>query len=326
MVSFAGEERHLMASPLEPDLSIELAPRKRLILKNPVMVASGIFGYGEEYAELIDIQKLGAVVSKGVTLKPRSGNPQPRLVETPAGLLNSIGLENIGLETLIREKAPLWACWQVPVLVNIAGQSPEEYAELARRLDGVPGVGGLEVNLGCPNLSGGGMEFGADPDLAAKVTEEVAAQTSLPIIVKLSPNVTDIVGIAKAVVASGADALTLANTVRAMAIDLKMRRPALGGIFGGLSGPAIKPIALYLIYRVAQEVEVPLIGCGGISTAEDALEFILAGASAIQVGTAILSNPSAPLEILEGIRNFLKREGIERLSLLVGAANREEDG
>ena len=314
-----------MASPLEPDLSVELAPRKGLVLSNPVMVASGTFGYGEEYAELIDIQKLGAIVSKGVTLKPRSGNPQPRLVETPAGLLNSIGLENIGLEALIREKAPLWAGWRVPVLVNVAGQSVEEYAELARRLDGVPGVSGLEVNLGCPNLPGGGMEFGTDPNMAAKVTEEVAAQTSLPIIVKLSPNVTDIVSIAQGVVAAGADALTLANTVRAMAIDLKKRRPALGGVFGGLSGPAIKPIALYLIYRVAQEVEVPLIGCGGISTAEDALEFILAGASAIQVGTAILSNPSAPLEILEGIRNFLKREGIERLSLLVGAANWERD-
>lgn len=312
----------MVANPLEPDLSVELAPRKGLVLSNPVMVASGTFGYGEEYAELIDIQRLGAIISKGVTLEPRSGNPQPRLVETPAGLLNSIGLENIGLEALIREKAPLWAGWRVPVLVNIAGQSLEEYAELARRLEGVPGVRGLEVNLGCPNLPGGGMEFGTDPDLAAKVTEEVATQTSLPIIVKLSPNVTDIVGIAKAVVAAGADALTLANTVRAMAIDLTKRQPALGGIFGGLSGPAIKPIALYLIYRVAQEVEVPLIGCGGISTAEDALEFILAGASAIQVGTAIFANPTTPLEILEDLRNFLVQEGIEHLSSLVGVANR----
>lgn len=316
----------MVANLLQPDLSVELAPRKGLVLSNPVMVASGTFGYGEEYAELIDIQQLGAIISKGVTLEPRSGNPQPRLWETPAGLLNSIGLENIGLEALIREKAPLWAGWRVPVLVNIAGQSPEEYAELARRLDGVPGVRGLEVNLSCPNLPGGGMEFGTNPDLAAKVTEEVAAQTSLPIMVKLSPNVTDIVGIAKAVVAAGADALTLANTVRAMAIDLKKRRPALGGIFGGLSGPAIKPIALYLIYRVAQEVEVPLIGCGGISTAEDALEFILAGASAIQVGTAIFANPTTPLEILEDLRNFLAQEGIERLSSLVGVANRGRNG
>ncbi len=308
-----------------PDLSIELVPRKGLTLPNPVMVASGTFGYGEEYAELMDIQKLGGIISKGITLRPRSGNPQPRLVETPAGLLNSIGLENIGVEALIREKAPLWAGWRVPVLVNIAAETVEEYAELARRLDGVPGISGLEVNLGCPNLPGGGMEFGVDPDLAAKVTEGVAAKTSLPLIVKLSPNVTDIVGIAKAVVAAGADALTLANTVKAMAIDVKRRRPSLGGIFGGLSGPAIKPIALYLVYQVAQEVEAPLIGCGGISKIEDALEFILAGASAIQVGTAILANPSTPLEILEGLRDFLAQEGIERLSSLVGAANRGRD-
>ncbi len=310
-----------MKESLKPDLRVELVPRKGLILSNPVMVASGTFGYGEEYAELIDIQRLGAIVSKGVTLEPRWGNPQPRLVETPLGLLNSIGLENIGVEALIREKAPLWAGWRVPVLVNIAGQSVEEYAQLARRLEGVPGVSGLEVNLGCPNLPRGGVEFGTDPDLAAKVTAEVAAKTSLPIIVKLSPNVTDIVKVAKAVAAAGADALTLVNTLRAMAIDLKRRRPTLGGIFGGLSGPAIKPVALYLVYRVAQEVEVPLIGCGGISTFEDALEFILAGASAIQVGTAIFANPSAPLEILEGLRDFLVRERIKRISSLVKAAH-----
>lgn len=305
----------------ETDLSVKLVPEKGLNLKKPVMTASGTFGYGEEYAELVDVQKLGAIVSKGVTLRPKEGNPQPRLLETPAGLLNSIGLENIGVEALIREKASIWAEWQVPVLVNIAEESLEEYAELAKRLNGVRGVSGLEVNLSCPNLPGGGMEFGISPDLAAKVTESVAAKTSLPIIVKLSPNVTDPVESAKAVVSAGADVLTLTNTAKAMAIDIKRRRPALGGVFGGLSGPAIKPLALYLVYRVAQEVEVPLIGCGGISTAEDALEFILAGASAVQVGTAIFTNPSAPLEIIEGLRKFLLQEKIERLSLLVGAAN-----
>ncbi len=309
------------------NLSVQLAPRnkKGLLLANPVMVASGTFGYGTEYASLIEIQKLGAIVTKGITLKPREGNPQPRLVETAAGLLNSIGLENIGVEALLKEKAPIWASWQVPVIVNIAGERIEEYAELAQKLDKAEGIGGLEINISCPNLARGGMEFGIEPEVAAAVTEAVRKKTSLPLIVKLTPNVTDIVEIARAVVAAGADALSLINTLKGMAIDIAKRRPILGSISGGLSGPAIKPIALYQVYRVAQEVEVPVIGCGGIASASDALEFIMAGATAIQVGTAIFSNPRAPLDILEGIKRFMEKEGISDLNELIGAAagNRE---
>lgn len=304
------------------DLSVQLAPNNEhgLLLSNPVITASGTFGYGLEQAQVVDIQRLGAIICKGTTLHPRRGNPQPRLVETPAGLLNSIGLDNIGVEALIREKAPIWAGWRVPVLVNIAAESVEDYAELARRLDGVEGVSGLEVNISCPNVRDGGLEFGLCPETAAAVTAAVKRNTSQPIVVKLTPNVTDIVAVARAVVAAGADVVCLINTLRGMAIDIGKRRPALGGVVGGLSGPAIKPVALHLVYQVAQEVPVPVIGCGGIACAEDALEFIMAGASAIQVGTASLANPRAPLDVLEGIERFLESEGIAGLSELIGAA------
>ncbi len=305
-----------------PDLSIQLAPQNRrgLLLANPVITASGTFGYGTEYAEIIDIQRLGAIICKGTTMEPRPGNPQPRLVETAGGVLNSIGMENIGIDALIQEKAPIWAGWNVPVIVNILGQSVEEYAELARRLDGVAGVSGIEVNISCPNVSAGGMEFGASTKAAATATEAVRANTSLPVIVKLSPNVTDITEIACAVVEAGADALSLINTLRGMAIDLASRRPVLGNKSGGLSGPAIKPVALHMVYQVAQAVEVPVIGCGGIATANDALEFILAGASAVQVGTATFADPRASLDILEGIEQFMRKEGVKQLSEIIGAA------
>lgn len=305
-----------------PDLSIQLAPQNRrgLLLANPVITASGTFGYGTEYAEIIDIQRLGAIICKGTTLEPRPGNPQPRLAETAGGVLNSIGMENIGIDALIQEKAPIWVGWSVPVMVNILGQSVEEYAELARRLDEVPGVSGIEVNISCPNVSAGGMEFGASPEAAAAATAAVRANTSLPVIVKLSPNVTDITKIACAVVEAGADALSLINTLRGMAIDLASRRPVLGNKSGGLSGPAIKPIALHMVYQVAQAVEVPVIGCGGIATANDALEFILAGASAVQVGTATFTDPRASLDILEGIEQFMRKEGVKQLSEIIGAA------
>ena len=303
---------------IAPDLSIQLAPQNQrgLLLSNPVMTASGTFGYGTEYAELIDIQRLGAVVCKGTTINPRPGNPQPRLAETAAGVLNSIGMENIGVEALVKEKAPLWAEWRVPVIVNIMGQSLEEYAELAVSLDGVSGVSGIEVNISCPNVSAGGMEFGATPQAAADATAAVKTHTTLPVIVKLSPNVADITEIARAVVEAGADALSLINTLRGMAIDIRSRKPILGNMRGGLSGPAIKPVALYMVYEVAQAVEVPVIGCGGIASANDALEFIIAGASAIQVGTATFTDPRTPLDILEGIRRFMETEGIHQLSEL----------
>jgi dihydroorotate dehydrogenase (NAD+) catalytic subunit len=284
------------------------------------MTAAGTVGYGTEYAKMVDIQRLGAIVCKGTTLAPRPGNPQPRLAETASGLLNSVGLQNIGIDDLIREKAPIWATWGVPVIVNIAGESAEDYAETARRLEGGAGVSGIEVNIGCPNVSRGGMEFGQSPETAAEVAKAVKSQTSLPVIVKLTPNVTDIVPIAQAVAGAGADALSLINTVVGMSIDITQRKPFLGGVSGGLSGPAIKPIALYMVYRVSQAVEVPVIGCGGISTADDALEFIMAGATAVQIGTAGMVNPNAPLEVLEGIERFMEREGIKDIAELVGIA------
>ena len=303
-------------------LSVELAPHSQrgLLLKNPVMTASGTVEYGIEYAKMVDIQRLGAIVCKGTTLAPRPGNPQPRLAETASGLLNSVGLQNIGIDALIKEKAPTWATWSVPVIVNIASESAEEYAQLARKLEGMAGVSGIEVNIGCPNVVQGGMEFGQSPETAAEVTKAVKSQTSLPVIVKLTPNVTNIVPIAQAVAGAGADALSLINTVVGMAIDITQRRPFLGGVSGGLSGPAIKPIALYMVYRVSQAVEVPVIGCGGIGCADDALEFIMAGATAVQIGTANLVNPNAPLEVLEGIERFMEREGIKDIADLVGMA------
>ncbi len=302
-------------------LSVELAPRNKrgLKIKNPVMTASGTFGYGIE-DHLFDVEKLGAIVCKGTTLKPREGNPQPRLVESECGLLNSIGLENIGVEALVKDKAPIWANLRVPVIVNIAGESVEEYSELARRLDSVAEVSALEVNISCPNIKRGGAEFGSSPDEAAQVTSAVKEATSLPVIVKLTPNTSDIVAVALEVEKAGADALTLVNTLKGMAIDIASRKPLLGGIFGGLSGPAIKPVALWAVYEVASRVRIPIIGCGGISTSKDALEFIMAGASAVQVGSAIFSNPRAPIEVLEGIIKFMEEEGIKDLGEIIGAA------
>ncbi len=305
-----------------PDLSVQLAPKNKrgLLLSNPVMTASGTFGYGTEYADVVDVQKLGAIICKGTTLKPRPGNPQPRLVETACGIINSIGLENIGVSALVKEKAPIWAKWKVPVIVNIVGENVKEYAELANRLDKVAGISGIEVNISCPNVAAGGLEFGASPKSAAAVTAAVKAKTTLPVVVKLSPNVTDITEIACAVVEAGADAVSLINTLKAVMIDTQTRKPVLGNISGGLSGPAIKPIALYMVYEVARKVKVPVIGIGGIATANDALEFIMAGASAVQVGTAIYANPCTPLDIIAGIQRFMQREGIQSISELVGAA------
>jgi len=284
------------------------------------MTASGTFGYGTEYSHLFDIQRLGAIICKGTTFNPRDGNPQPRLAETAGGLLNSIGLQNIGVNTLIEEKAPIWAGWKVPVNVNIAGETVDDYARLASKFDGVDGISGLEVNISCPNVKAGGAEFGANPASAAEVTAAVRKASSLPMLVKLTPNTGDIARVAVAVAEAGADAISLINTLKGMAIDIIKRRPLLGNTTGGLSGPAIKPVALYMVHEVAGAVEVPVVGCGGITTAGDALEFIMAGASAIQVGTASFTNPRAPLAILEGIEQFMKEEGIENLAELVGAA------
>ena len=306
------------------DLSVQLAPENKrgLLLANPVMTASGTFGYGTEYRDVFDIQKLGAIVCKGTTLYPREGNPQPRLVETASGVLNSIGLQNIGVEAVIREKASIWTGWQVPVIVSIAGETVDEYTQVAGKLDGVAGIRGIEVNISCPNVRAGGAAFGANSELAAGVTAAVRAATSLPVLIKLTPSTGDIVEVAKAVVEAGADAISLINSVRGMAIDITGRRPTLGNVTGGLSGPAIKPLALALVYEVAGAVKVPVVGCGGITSASDAIEFIMAGASAVQVGSATFTNPRAPLDVLEGIEQFMEKEGISKLSEIIGAARR----
>ena len=306
------------------DISVQLVPKHQqgLLLANPVMTASGTFGYGTEYSHLFDIQRLGAIVCKGTTLNPREGNPQPRLAETPSGILNSIGFQNIGVKALIKEKAPIWAKWRVPVIVNIDGDTIDDYAQLAGELDGVAGISAIEVNISCPNLKCGGLEFGTDPESAAGVTAAVKSATSLPVLVKLTPNTDDIAKIATAVVEAGADAISAINTLRGMAIDVARRRPLLGNIVGGLSGPAIKPVALYMVYEVAGAVDVPVIGCGGITTASDAIEFFMAGASAIQIGVANLTSPRSPLDVLEGIEEFMKKEGINRLTEIIGVARR----
>jgi dihydroorotate dehydrogenase (NAD+) catalytic subunit len=320
LVSFLPETGQ--GDEVPPDLRAQLAPKnkKGLLLSNPVMTASGTFGYGTEYAELIDIQRLGAIVCKGTTLEPREGNPQPRLVETASGVINSIGLQNIGVRAVIREKAPVWAEWRVPVIVNIAGDTILEYGKLAAALDGVKGVSGIEVNVSCPNVKAGGAAFGADPGTAAAVTAAVRSATSLPVIVKLTPNTGDIQGVAAGVAEAGADAVALINSAKGMAIDIQARRPSLGYTTGGLSGPSIKPLALALVYEAAGAIDVPVIGCGGIVTAGDALEFIMAGASAVQVGSATFRNPRAALDVLEGIEAFMEKEGIKSLGEIRGAA------
>ena len=305
-----------------PNLRVQLAPRhpEGLILSNPVIIASGIAGYGIEYGEIADMQKLGAIICKGTTLMPKEGNAQPRLVETAGGLLNSIGLENIGVDALIGEKAPVWAGWRVPVIVNVAGETIDEYVAVTSKLEGVPGISGVELNISCPNVSAGGIEFGVDPELAARVTSAVKAATTLPLIVKLSPNVTDIKEIASAVEEAGADAISLINTLKGMAIDIDQRKPCLGNIVGGLSGPAIKPVALYMVFETARVVRIPVIGCGGIACAEDVLEFIMAGATAVQIGTASLTDPQLGLNVLEGIENFLRQNGVQNLTELISIA------
>jgi dihydroorotate dehydrogenase (NAD+) catalytic subunit len=306
------------------NLTVQLAPqnKKSLQLANPVMTASGTFGYGMEYAHLFDIQKLGAIVCKGTAHEPWEGNPQPRIAETENGMLNSIGLQGIGVEALIKEKAPVWAGWQVPVIVNIVGRTIDDYTEVARKLDKVPGVAGLELNISCPNVKEGGAEFGSNPETAAKVTSAVKKTTTLPVIVKLTPNTGEIVRIAQAVAAAGADALCLINTVKGMAIDIKTRKPLLGNTYGGLSGPAIKPVALYMVYQVFKAVNIPIVGCGGITNGNDAIEFLMAGATAVEVGTASFMNPRAPMDVLEGIGKYLQENKIEDLHELIGAAQR----
>ena len=286
-------------------------------MKTPVMTGSGTFGFGEEFSDFVDLNQLGAIVVKGTTLKPRSGNEGVRIAETPSGMLNCIGLENPGVEYFLTDILPRIAQYDVPIIVNISGSTVEEYGQLAKMLD-VPGVAAIELNVSCPNVREGGIVFGTDPQSAAAVVRAAKANTKKPVILKLSPNVTDITIMAKAVEAAGADAISMINTLIGMAIDARTWKPVLGNIIGGLSGPAVKPVALRLVWQVAQCVKIPIIGMGGIMTAEDAVEFLLAGASAVAVGTANFVNPSAAQDIADGIDDYLVARKLTNVSQLVG--------
>lgn len=296
-------------------LAVNLGP---LSLKNPVMVASGTFGYGQEYGEFVPPERLGAVVVKGISLEPRPGNPPPRIWETCGGMLNSIGLQNVGLRGFLEEKLPWLRPLAVPVIVNLFGNTVEDYGELAAGLDGQEGIDALEINISCPNVKAGGMAFGSDPKMAFEVVSAVRSRTDLPVITKLTPNVTDITVTARAAEDAGTDILSLINTVAGMAVDVQTRRPRLANVVGGLSGPAIKPIALRQVWQVVQVSKVPVIGLGGIVCVEDALEFLLVGAKAVQVGTANFVNPQVTLEIIDGLENYLRQQGLTDINEVIG--------
>ncbi len=292
---------------MSPSLAVTLGPLK---LKNPVMVASGTFGYGVEYKDLFDISRIGAISVKGISLEPRKGNPPPRICETPSGMLNAIGLANIGYDAFVNKTLPQLTQLGATVIVNTYGTSPLEFAELARRFDDVQGIAALEVNISCPNVKEGGIHFGVHPESAAVVVRAVREATSLPVIVKLSPQAADLAGVAQAVQEAGADALSLINTIPGMSIDVETRQPRIGSTMGGLSGPAIRPIAVRMVYEVSKAVDIPVIGIGGITCLRDALEFFLAGASAVQIGTANFSNPKKALIILEELESYCKKRSI----------------
>lgn len=299
-----------------PDLRVNIGS---LELQNPVMTASGTFGYAREFENLMNLHRLGAVIVKGISLDPRPGNPPPRIVETSCGMLNAIGLQNVGVDRFIKEKIPYLEGLNVPVIVNILGDSIDEYKEITKRLSGVDAVAGIEVNISCPNVKKGGVAFGTDPKMAAAVTSAVKEESSVPVMVKLSPNVSDVTAVAKAVEDGGADSVSLINTLIGMAIDLPSRKPVLANVIGGLSGPAIKPVALRMVYQVAQAVSIPVIGIGGIENAEDALEFILAGATAVQIGTANFINPRASEDVVQGISDYVVDEKLRSIRELIGA-------
>jgi dihydroorotate dehydrogenase (NAD+) catalytic subunit len=299
-----------------PNLSVDICGLK---LRNPVMTASGTFGYGEEFSPYLDLEAIGAFVTKGLSLKPKAGNPTPRIVETRGGMLNAIGLQNVGIDAFIARKVPFLRTVNTPAIVNFFGNTQEEYAELASKLDGVAEVAALEVNISCPNVKQGGIVFGTDPAAAASVIAAVRAATTKPVIAKLSPNVTDVVAMARACVDAGADALSLINTLTGMAIDVRSRRPVLANVTGGLSGPAIKPVALRMVWQVARAVKVPVIGMGGIMSATDALEFMLAGATAVQVGTANFLEPGVAGRIAREMEEYLTANGIDDVCDLIGA-------
>ncbi len=295
-----------------------------LTLQNPIILASGTCGYGDCYSDFFPAAKMGAVVTKGISLKPRPGNPPPRLCETEAGLLNSIGLENVGLVKFVSEKLPALKKSKAAVVVNIFGESEEEYVKLASALGEQKGILALEINLSCPNVKKGGLEFGRDPVAVSAITGRVKAASGLPVWVKLSASRADPVLLAKAAEDAGADAVVISNTLRGMAIDLEHRKPALGAVTGGLSGPALKPVALAAVYEAAQAVKIPVIGCGGIGTGKDALEFLLVGARAVEIGTAAMVNPKAPVEIIRDLRNRLGRFKVKSIEEWIGSLERNQ--
>jgi dihydroorotate dehydrogenase (NAD+) catalytic subunit len=299
-----------------PDLRVNIGS---LDLQNPVMTASGTFGYAREFEKLVNLHRLGGVVVKGISLAPRAGNPPPRIVETPCGMLNAIGLQNVGVKRFVDEKMTYLRGINVPVIVNILGDTVEEYREITRMLADTEGIAALEVNISCPNVKKGGVAFGNDPRMAAAVTSAVKEVSSVPVMVKLSPNVSDVTLVARAVEDAGADSVSLINTLIGMAIDLERRKPVLANVIGGLSGPAVKPVALRMVYQVAQVVKIPVIGIGGIDCTEDALEFLVAGASAIQVGTANFVNPRVSEDIVEGMSSYVKRNRLDSVRDLIGA-------
>jgi dihydroorotate dehydrogenase (NAD+) catalytic subunit len=299
-----------------PDMSVEIAGIK---LRNPVMPASGTFGYGEEYTPFIDMEKIGAIVTKGLSLKPKAGNPTPRIAETVSGMLNAIGLQNVGIDAFIQHKMPFLRTVNTPVIANFFGNTLEEYGEVAKRLNDIPEIAAGELNISCPNVKQGGIVFGTDPKAASEVVALVRKNLQKPLIVKLTPNVTDITVVARAVEEAGADAIACINTLTGMSVDVNTRKPRIANMTGGLSGPAIRPVAVRMVHQVVQTVSVPVIGIGGIVKAMDALEFLIVGAKAVQVGTANFVDPTAMISIIEGIEEFLIAEGIDDIHDLIGS-------
>ena len=306
------------ASDMAVDLSVEIG--RGLVLPNPILVASGTFGYGIEYGEVVDVNRLGGICCKGTTLRPRIGNPTPRVTETPGGMLNSIGLQNPGVDAVVEKYSALWAAWRVPVIVNVAGESVGDYVEIVRRLDGMPGIAGIELNISCPNVGRGGLQFAIDAEAAAGVTAAVRRVTDLPLLVKLSPNVADVRPIARAIADAGADALTAINTLSGIAIGPTRERPLLGNIYGGLSGPAIRPVALRIVYEVCQVVDIPVIAIGGVTELADVLDFMAVGAVAVQVGTAIFADPTLPVRLVDELEAACQTRGLTSYRSLIGTA------
>jgi len=300
------------------DLAVDLG--RGLVLPNPILVASGTFGYGIEYGDVVEVERLGAICCKGTTLKPRVGNITPRVTETPGGMLNSIGLQNPGVDAVVEKYAKTWAGWKTPVIVNVAGESVGDYVEVVRRLEGVPGVAGIELNISCPNVGRGGLQFAIDAGAAGEVTAAVRRATDLPLLVKLSPNVADVRPIARAIADAGADALTAINTLSGIAVAPSRAKPLLGNIYGGLSGPAIKPVALRIVYEVSQIVDIPVVAIGGVTELGDVLDYLAVGAVAVQVGTAIFADPTLPVRLVDELTEACRARGLSTYADLIGTA------